>query len=87
MPIIIINSSTLDETREEITEQLNKFRQEDVVGQDNDVAVVVDGKTLTFALDHSLRQDFLDLCCRWGFIILDTFRPNQSTVDTNQVLK
>ena len=32
----------------------------------NDVSIVVDGKTLIFALDHSLRKDFIELlssCC------------------------
>ncbi len=62
MPVIIINSSTLDGTRAEILERLEGFRYEGAVGKDNEVGVVVDGKTLTFALDHSLRQDFLDLC-------------------------
>ena len=77
MPIIIINSSTLDETRTEITEQLENFRAENAVGKDNDVAIVVDGKTLTFALDDSLRKDFLDLCCSCQSVICCRVSPIQ----------
>ena len=65
MPKIIINSVTLGETRDEITEQLVNFRREGLVGKDNPVSVVIDGKTLTFALDPSLKKDFLELCCRY----------------------
>ena len=63
MPKIIINSMTLSETRDEITEQLVEFQKAGVVGKDNPVSVIIDGKTLTFALDPSLKQDFLELCC------------------------
>ena len=66
-PKIIINSVTLSETRDEIDEQLSTLRREGLVGKDNPISVVVDGKTLTFALDPSLKKDFLDLCCRHGF--------------------
>ncbi len=77
MPVIIINSTTLDDTRAEIFEQLEKFRSEDAVGKDNEVGVVVDGKTLTFALDHSLRKDFLDLCCSCQSVICCRVSPIQ----------
>ena len=77
MPIIIINTTTLDDTRLEITEQLNNFRNEGAVGKDNAVAVVVDGKTLAFALDHSLRKDFLDLCCSCQSVICCRVSPIQ----------
>ena len=37
MPMIIINAETLDETRAEITEQLNNFKSINMVGKDNEV--------------------------------------------------
>jgi len=77
MPILIINSDTLDETREEIRQHLDGFRQEDAIGQDNAVAIVVDGRTLTFALDHSLRSDFLDLCASCQSVICCRVSPIQ----------
>ena len=78
-PKIIINSVTLSETRDEIDEQLSTLRREGLVGKDNPISVVVDGKTLTFALDPSLKKDFLDLCCRHGFLILSKHFPSTST--------
>jgi len=77
MPILIINSDTLDETREEIRQHLDSLRQDDAVGRDNEVAVVVDGRTLTFALDHSLRRDFLDLCASCQSVICCRVSPIQ----------
>jgi phospholipid-transporting ATPase len=77
MPILIINSDTLDETREEIRQHLDGLRQEGAIGQDNAVAIVVDGRTLTFALDHSLRSDFLDLCSSCQSVICCRVSPIQ----------
>ena len=71
---------TLSETRDEIDEQLSTLRREGLVGKDNPISVVIDGKTLTFALDPSLKKDFLDLCCRHGLLILsEHFSSNVSS--------
>lgn len=77
MPVLIVNSSSMDETRAEITEHLEKFRNTGVVGEDNEVAIVIDGKSLTFALDASLRKDFIDLCCSCQSVICCRVSPIQ----------
>lgn len=77
MPKIILNTTNLDETRTEINEQLANFRLEGLVGKTNPVAVIIDGKTLSFALDHSLRKDFLDLCCSCMSVICCRVSPIQ----------
>ncbi len=77
MPVIILNASSLDGTREEVRAQLEAFRGQGVVGRDNEVGIVVDGKTLTYALDHSLRKDFLDLCCSCQSVICCRVSPIQ----------
>ena len=77
MPLIIINANSLDEAREEITENLETFRREGLLGKDNECAVIVDGTTLDFVLDHSLRKDFLDLCCSCSSVICCRVSPIQ----------
>ncbi len=77
MSIIILNADSLDEAHRQIDEQLTNFRLADTVGSDNFVAVVVDGQTLTFALHHNLRQDFLDLCCSCQSVICCRVSPIQ----------
>ncbi len=77
MPIIILNADSLDEARNQINEQLTNFRSAGAVGSDNSVAVVVDGRTLAFALHHNLRQDFLDLCCSCQSVICCRVSPIQ----------
>jgi phospholipid-transporting ATPase len=56
----------------EVNEHLLKLRNKNIAEQGSNVSIVVDGKTLIFALDHSLRKDFIELlstcssviCCR-----------------------
>uniref|UniRef100_T1JKU3 Phospholipid-transporting ATPase n=1 Tax=Strigamia maritima TaxID=126957 RepID=T1JKU3_STRMM len=70
MPLIIINEDSLDSTREVIHRHVHEFG--DQLRKDNEVALVIDGKSLTYALTHDIRTDFLDLaiscksviCCR-----------------------
>jgi phospholipid-transporting ATPase len=77
MPIIVLNTKSLDQTRAEITEHANLLRRDHRLGVENDVAIVVDGKSLTFALDHSLRKDFLELCCSCSVAICCRVSPIQ----------
>lgn len=47
-----------------------------LLGKENDVALIIDGHTLKYALSFEVRRSFLDLalsckaviCCRWGFV-------------------
>ena len=58
--------------RDGITKALNEEIGADFIGQENDVALVVEGTTLKHALHTSLRASFIDLalsckavvCCR-----------------------
>lgn len=72
MNLIIINEESKNATRDAIAKKLNQIRgQKDQADQDV-LALVIDGKSLTFALEKDLEKQFLDLavmckaviCCR-----------------------
>ncbi len=45
--------------------------------KENDAAVIIDGKTLKYALSCDLRRDFLDLCCSCRAVICCRASPIQ----------
>jgi phospholipid-transporting ATPase len=73
MNLIIINEENKNATRDSITKKLTAIRGQKDQGVEMDVlALVIDGKSLTFALEKDLERTFLDLavmckaviCCR-----------------------
>ena len=75
MGLIILNTETLDETREQLTNRLNEFKTPPV--RENDTALIIDGKTLIYALTPDLRKDFLDLCVECKSVICCRVSPSQ----------
>jgi phospholipid-transporting ATPase len=73
MNLIIINEENKNSTRDSITKKLTAIRGQKDQGVEMDVlALVIDGKSLTFALEKDMEKTFLDLavmckaviCCR-----------------------
>lgn len=70
MPLLVINEESLDATREAIGRHIHDFG--DLLRKENELALVVDGKTLKYALSSDVRRDFVDIalsckvciCCR-----------------------
>ncbi|XP_045203321.2 probable phospholipid-transporting ATPase IA isoform X3 [Mercenaria mercenaria] len=70
MPLLLINEHSLDGTREVLRKHVEEFG--DLIKKENEVALIIDGKTLKYALACDCRQDFLDIavsckaviCCR-----------------------
>ncbi|XP_054754666.1 probable phospholipid-transporting ATPase IA isoform X2 [Lytechinus pictus] len=70
MPLLIINETSHDEIRETLQRHITAFG--DQIGKENDVALIINGEALKFALSFDLRKDFLELamscksviCCR-----------------------
>ncbi|KAG7162172.1 Phospholipid-transporting ATPase IA-like [Homarus americanus] len=60
MPLIILNTESLDETRDAINRHVVEFGEQ--LKRENEAALIIDGKTLIYALTPDLRKDFLDLC-------------------------
>ncbi|XP_069677694.1 probable phospholipid-transporting ATPase IA isoform X3 [Periplaneta americana] len=75
MPLLIINEDSLDNTREMIARHSSDFG--DQLRKQNEVALVIDGKTLKYALSCDVRRDFLDLCVSCNVVICCRVSPIQ----------
>ncbi|KAK4886421.1 hypothetical protein RN001_002692 [Aquatica leii] len=75
MPIIILNEDSLDSTRESV------LRHNDDLGvnleKQNEIALIVEGKTLKYALSCDLRSDFLKLCVSCKVVVCCRVSPMQ----------
>uniref|UniRef100_A0A3Q3VP15 Phospholipid-transporting ATPase n=1 Tax=Mola mola TaxID=94237 RepID=A0A3Q3VP15_MOLML len=71
MSLIVVNEDSLDATRATLTAHCSSLG--DSLKKENELALIIDGQTLKYALSFELRQAFLDLalsckaviCCRW----------------------
>ncbi|RXG68050.1 Phospholipid-transporting ATPase IA [Armadillidium vulgare] len=75
MPLLILNTGSLDETRDTINRHIVEFG--DQLKKENDAALIIDGKTLIYALTTDLRKDFLDLCISCKSVICCRVSPSQ----------
>uniref|UniRef100_A0A8C4NHG0 Phospholipid-transporting ATPase n=1 Tax=Eptatretus burgeri TaxID=7764 RepID=A0A8C4NHG0_EPTBU len=74
MTVLIANEESLDATRNTLFHHCNMLG--DNLRTEHDLALIVDGKTLKYALSFELRQSFLDLalscksviCCRFAIV-------------------
>ncbi|OCK83559.1 putative phospholipid-transporting ATPase [Lepidopterella palustris CBS 459.81] len=73
MTLLIVNEDSAEATRDNLSKKLNAIRSQSAGGIERDVlALVIDGKSLTFALERDMEKTFLDLavmckaviCCR-----------------------
>ncbi|XP_049503491.1 phospholipid-transporting ATPase IB [Panthera uncia] len=70
MALILLKEDSLDATRAAITQHCTDLGN--LLGKENDVALIIDGHTLKYALSFEVRRSFLDLalsckaviCCR-----------------------
>jgi len=75
--MFIINSSSPEEAREEIQEQLKDLRKDNLVGKSNDITLVTDGKSLNYTLLPDMRKDFIDLCTSCKAVVCCRVSPIQ----------
>jgi phospholipid-transporting ATPase len=72
MTLLIINEESSSATRDNIQKKLDAVRSQAASGELDTLALVIDGKSLTFALEKDMERLFLDLalmckavvCCR-----------------------
>ncbi|XP_043233403.1 probable phospholipid-transporting ATPase IA isoform X3 [Amphibalanus amphitrite] len=75
MPLLILNEDGLDRTRAMVTERLNEMRDHrEEAGQ---VALIIDGRTLQYALTHELRSEFMELCLGCRSVVCCRVSPGQ----------
>ncbi|KAL0115358.1 hypothetical protein PUN28_010712 [Cardiocondyla obscurior] len=75
MPLCIINESSLDKTREIIMQRCHDFGID--LKCQNDVALIIDGSTLDYALSCDIRMEFLELCSACKVVICCRVSPIQ----------
>ncbi|RVE42848.1 hypothetical protein evm_012497, partial [Chilo suppressalis] len=75
MPLILINEDSLDGTRECIGRHSVEFGEN--LRKQNEVALVIDGKTLKYAMGCDLKKDFLDLCISCKVVVCCRVSPIQ----------
>jgi phospholipid-transporting ATPase len=51
--------------------------ESNVLPEENDAAVIIDGKSLTYALNPDLRKSFIELCCSCRSVIVCRASPIQ----------
>jgi len=92
MDLLLLNESGLDGTREAVVRYTNQFISSDQGTPEEqhiiNAAVIIDGKTLKYALGDELRKDFFSLCCKCRSVIVCRASPIQKAeVSTNSWLR
>uniref|UniRef100_A0A2K6PL98 Phospholipid-transporting ATPase n=1 Tax=Rhinopithecus roxellana TaxID=61622 RepID=A0A2K6PL98_RHIRO len=85
MGMIVINEGSLDGTRETLSRHCTTLG--DALRKENDFALIIDGKTLKYALTFGVRQYFLDLALSCKAVICCRVSPLQKSEVVEMVKK
>ncbi|KAM4699539.1 LOW QUALITY PROTEIN: phospholipid-transporting ATPase IB [Discoglossus pictus] len=85
MSLIIVNEDSLDATRATLTNHCTNLG--DSLGKENDLALIIDGQTLKYALSFEVRQCFLDLALSCKAVICCRVSPLQKSEIVDMVKK
>lgn len=85
MSLIVVNEDSLDATRETLTNHCNNLG--DLLGKENDLALIIDGQTLKYALSFEVRKCFLDLALSCKAVICCRVSPLQKSEIVDMVKK
>jgi phospholipid-transporting ATPase len=88
MMLLIVNEETADATRDNLQKKLDAIRnQGDVSIEMGTLALVIDGKSLTYALEKDLEKLFLDLAIMCKAVICCRVSPLQKAMVVKLVKK
>ncbi|CAI5773158.1 phospholipid-transporting ATPase IB [Podarcis lilfordi] len=85
MTLILVNEDSLDATRATLTQHCANLG--DSLGKENDIALIIDGQTLKYALSFEVRQSFLDLALSCKSVICCRVSPLQKSEIVDMVKK
>ncbi|CDQ73901.1 unnamed protein product [Oncorhynchus mykiss] len=85
MGMLVMNEDTLDATRETLSHHCGMLG--DALHKENDFALIIDGKTLKYALTFGARQYFLDLALSCKAVIYCRVSPLQKSEVVEMVKK
>ncbi|KAG9311983.1 hypothetical protein JVU11DRAFT_7253 [Chiua virens] len=92
MNLVIVNEETAHETAEFISKRLSALKNQRSSGEQEDLALIIDGKSLTFALEKEVSKSFLELallckaviCCRVSplqkALVVKLVKKNQNSI-------
>uniref|UniRef100_A0AAY4ALB2 Phospholipid-transporting ATPase n=1 Tax=Denticeps clupeoides TaxID=299321 RepID=A0AAY4ALB2_9TELE len=85
MSLIIVNEDSLDATRATLTAHCSSLG--DSLRKENELALIIDGQTLKYALSFEVRQSFLDLALSCKAVICCRVSPLQKSEIVDMVKK
>ncbi|XP_066252376.1 probable phospholipid-transporting ATPase IA isoform X2 [Euwallacea similis] len=85
MQIIMLNEDGLDSVREAILRHCDELGEN--LEKQNEIALIIDGKTLKYALTCELRSDFLRLCISCKVVVCCRVSPMQKAEVVEYVTK
>uniref|UniRef100_A0A8B9KFC7 Phospholipid-transporting ATPase n=1 Tax=Astyanax mexicanus TaxID=7994 RepID=A0A8B9KFC7_ASTMX len=85
MSLIIVNEDSLDATRATLIAHCSSLG--DSLGKENELALIIDGQTLKYALSFEVRQAFLDLALSCKAVICCRVSPLQKSEIVDMVKK
>uniref|UniRef100_A0A673G9F3 Phospholipid-transporting ATPase n=1 Tax=Sinocyclocheilus rhinocerous TaxID=307959 RepID=A0A673G9F3_9TELE len=85
MSLIIVNEDSLDATRATLTAHCSSLG--DGLRKENELALIIDGQTLKYALSFEVRQAFLDLALSCKAVICCRVSPLQKSEIVDMVKK
>ena len=56
---------------------MRDLRANNLVGMDNDITLVTDGRSLNYSLLSDLRRDFIDMCTSCKAVVSSRVSPSQ----------
>ncbi|KAF7691668.1 phospholipid-transporting ATPase IB isoform X2 [Silurus meridionalis] len=85
MSLVIVNEDSLDATRATLIAHCSSLG--DSLGKENELALIIDGQTLKYALSFEVRQAFLDLALSCKAVICCRVSPLQKSEIVDMVKK
>ncbi|TFY79586.1 hypothetical protein EWM64_g4423 [Hericium alpestre] len=87
MNLVIINEETLHDTKEYLDRRLTAIKNQRSTGELEDLALIIDGKSLSFALEKELSKTFLELAILCKAVICCRVSPLQKALVVKLVKK
>ncbi|KAH7920341.1 Ca-transporting ATPase [Leucogyrophana mollusca] len=87
MNLVIINEENARDTEEFILKRVSAIKNQRSTGELEDLALVIDGKSLTFALEKELSKSFLELALMCKAVICCRVSPLQKALVVKLVKK
>ncbi|KAH8425505.1 aminophospholipid-translocating P4-type ATPase DRS2 [Aspergillus melleus] len=80
MTLLVINEETAQATRDNITKKLQAVQSQAASGETEPLALVIDGRSLTFALEKDMEKLFLDLAVQCKAVVCCRVSPLQKAL-------